>query len=79
MKIQHKIERFTSTEDIKFGLYFSDLTPKEYENLRCLILSILKYGQFQDNINRISYQNDLLKAFDGINIYDSQRVTNYEI
>ena len=79
MKIQHNIDRFKNIEDTRFKLCFSDMTSTEYENIRCLILAILKYGQFNNDTHQLVREAQLTQAFQGLTIYDSEQTLNYEI
>lgn len=79
MKIIHKVEKFTSqTQDRKFGLHLTDMTVQEYENIRVLLQTIFKYGQF-DNSEELSKQTSVTHSYTDITFYDSNRIQDFNI
>jgi hypothetical protein len=79
MKILHKIEKFPSQiQERRFGLHLTDMNVQEYDNIRSLLHTIFKYGQF-DNREDLVKQSGVTHSLSNVTVYDSNRITDFNI
>lgn len=79
MKILHKIEKFPSQiQERRFGLHLTDMNIQEYENIRSLLHTIFKYGQF-NNCEDLAKQSGVMHSLSNVSVYDSNRIQDFNI